>query len=105
MRDGDDGDVGYGEGEEDDEEVVGDEVEGLEDQVFHRASILLCFNKKSRLTIPDSEHIIAHKAVEGFCGLGIKSSVAALLSSSFASLENLAIVLGLHLEYSMVDFL
>lgn len=40
VGDGDDGDVGDGEGEEDDEEVVGDEVEALEDQVFHRASIL-----------------------------------------------------------------
>ena len=105
MRDGDDGDVGYGEGEEDDEEVVGDEVEGLEDQVFHRASILLCFNKKSSLTVPDSEQIVSCQTIKGFCGLGIKTGVAALLGSSFASLESLAIVLGLHLEYSMVDFL
>ena len=35
VGDGDDGDVGDGEGEKDDEEVVGDEVEGLDHQVFH----------------------------------------------------------------------
>jgi hypothetical protein len=57
------------------------------------------------LAVPDSKHIVSHKTVEGFCGLGIKTNVAALLSSLFTSGKNLAIVLGLHLEYSMADFL
>lgn len=47
LGDGDDGDVDDGQCEEDHEIVVGDEVKTLEDQVFHRASILLNFNKKS----------------------------------------------------------
>lgn len=55
LSDSDGGDVDDGEGEENHEVVVGDEVEALEDQVFHRASILPNFNKKSsgecRMTI------------------------------------------------------
>ena len=36
LSDSDDGDVDDGEGEENHEEVVGDKVEALEDQVFHK---------------------------------------------------------------------